>query len=79
LFGNTIKIDWQGFVLTLKIKKIKYIEISEFNGMEEILTIENLLVIIIFFLFYIAVVIGKISTMISEIREKLGINNNILE
>jgi len=47
--------------------------------MEEILTIENLLVIIIFFLFYIAVVIGKISTMISEIREKLGINNNILE
>lgn len=41
--------------------------------MEEFLTIETLLVIIIFFLFYIAVVLGNISTMLAEFREKFGI------
>jgi hypothetical protein len=38
--------------------------------MEEYLTIENLLIIIIFFLFYISQIVGNILSKISEIREE---------
>ncbi len=44
--------------------------------MEEVFTIETLLVIIIFFLFYIAVVLGNISTMIAEFKEHFGIRGD---